>query len=182
MTPLSLLLATVPDDDRAPIAHALERFPAVLLEDAHRAGITLRPLLPRERYAQASPALRGMGVDVDNWPAPPAGLFVVCERTVYLRSRSRMTVAHEFGHAIDCALGQGAYLSDSDPEIRLAFEQAQKFVTPYAATGRDEYFAECLRAFVGGCNDLASYWPDATPERLQTVDPGMYAWLAELVR
>ena len=51
-----------------------------------------------------------------------------------------MTVAHEFGHALDCALGGGVYRSGIDPELRRLYVEARTFVTPYAATGIDEYF------------------------------------------
>ena len=117
-----------------------------------------------------------LGIDVDAWPAPPAGLFVVEERSVYLRSRSVMTVAHEFGHALDCALGNGVYRSSVDPVLRRLFSSASGFVTPYAATGTDEYFAESMRAYVDA-NDRASFWPRATPSRLRALDPRMYDYL-----
>ena len=110
---------------------------------------------------------------------PPAGLFVVEERTVYLRSTSAMTVAHEFGHALDCALGDGVYRSGYDPQIRAAFAGASAFVTPYAATGLDEYFAESLRAYVGA-NDGASPWPKATRARLHCIDRPMHDYLQSL--
>ena len=108
---------------------------------------------PGELYREASHALARLGIDVDAWPAPPAGLFVVEERALYLRSRSPMTVAHEFGHALDCALGGGVYRSGIDPQIRALFASAMSFVTPYAATGVDEYFAESLRAYVEANDD-----------------------------
>jgi hypothetical protein len=110
---------------------------------------------------------------------PPAGLFVVEERTVYLRSTSPMTVAHEFAHALDCSLGGGVYLSGVDPRIRRAFRSARAFVTPYASSGLDEYFAECLRARVE-VNDLHSPWPRATRERLREIDPAMATILESL--
>jgi len=44
--------------------------------------------------------LRRLASGVDDWPVPPAGLFVVEERTIYLRSTSPMTVAHEFAHDV----------------------------------------------------------------------------------
>jgi len=44
------------------------------------------------------------------------------------------------------------------------------FVTPYAATGLDEYFAEAIRAHVE-INDTDSPWPKATRQRLREVDP-----------
>ncbi len=87
-----------------------------------------------------------------------------------------MTITHEFGHALDCALGGGVYRSGIDPKIRQAFSGATMFVTPYAATGIDEYFAESVRAFVG-INDPASSWPRATRDRLRCCDPTMHAIL-----
>ena len=91
-----------------------------------------------------------------------------------------MTIAHEFGHAIDCALGGGVYLSGDNPEIRRAFLDARTFVTPYAATGIDEYFAESVRAYIE-VNILASQWPKATKARLQSADPAMYEIVESLL-
>lgn len=90
-----------------------------------------------------------------------------------------MTVAHEFAHALDCALGGGVYLSSVDPRIRLAFERASAFVTPYAASGLDEYFAEAMRAWVEA-NDPRSLWPRVTRARLRAVDPVMHGLIAAL--
>jgi hypothetical protein len=90
-----------------------------------------------------------------------------------------MTVAHEFGHALDCALGGGVYRSSIDPRLRALFTAANAYVTPYAATGTDEYFAECVRAFVEA-NDPASFWPRATRLRLRRIDPQMYSYVADL--
>jgi hypothetical protein len=163
------------------IAATLERFGNGALRFAYHRGTRVAPLHRGELYREASPALARLGIDVDGWPAPPAGLFVVEERTVYLRSRSAMTVAHEFGHALDCALGGGVYRSGIDPQIRRLFINARSFVTPYAATGIDEYFAEGLRAFVEA-NDLASHWPRATKARLQSIDPEMFAYVERLFR
>ena len=169
--------------ERRSCAHAivltLERFGSGALQFAHDAGTRIAPLHRGETYADASAALRRLGIDVDAWPAPPAGLFVVEERTVYLRSRSAMTVAHEFGHALDCALGGGVYRSGIDPELRKLYVEARAFVTPYAATGIDEYFAEALRAFVE-VNDLASHWPRATKQRLLNVDAKLYEYVDRL--
>jgi hypothetical protein len=163
------------------IAATLARFGDAALAFAVARGVRVVPLSPRRRYADASPALRRLGVDVDAWPVPPAGLFVVEERTVYLRSTSAMTVAHEFGHALDCALGDGIYRSGYDPLIRAAFAGASAFVTPYAATGLDEYFAESLRAYVEA-NDGASPWPKATRARLLRIDRAMHDYLEGLFR
>jgi hypothetical protein len=163
------------------IAATLERFGAGALAFALEHGTRVAPLHAGEKYREASPALARLGIDVDGWPAPPAGLFVVEERTVYLRSRSTMTIAHEFGHALDCALGGGVYRSGIDPQLRRIFVSARSFVTPYAATGIDEYFAEALRAYVE-VNDHASHWPRATRERLRRIDPDLFGYVDELFR
>jgi hypothetical protein len=161
------------------VLETLSRFGAPAIAFALRGGTRIVLLRAEQRYDDASASLKRMRVDVDSWPAPPAGLFVVEERTVYLRSRSPMTVAHEFGHALDCALGGGVYLSSGDPQLRALFSAAKAFVTPYAATGTDEYFAECLRAYVEA-NDPASFWPRATRTRLRRIDPQMYEYVSKL--
>jgi hypothetical protein len=161
------------------IAETLARFGGGAVALALRRGIRIAALDPSERYRDASRSLRRLGVDVDAWPVPPAGLFVVEERTMYLRSATPMTVAHEFGHALDCALGDGVYRSGYDIDVRGAFAAARAFVTPYAATGIDEYFAECVRAFVE-INDAASPWPKATRARLAAVDARAHAFVEAL--
>jgi len=161
------------------IVETLLRFGRGALVYAGRSHIRVMPLRVGECYREASRALARLGIDVDAWPAPPAGLFVVEERALYLRSRSPMTVAHEFGHALDCALGGGVYRSGIDPQVRALFANAVNFVTPYAATGVDEYFAESLRAFVEA-NDSASPWPRATRARLRHADPGMHEFVERL--
>jgi hypothetical protein len=165
----------------APVVETLTRFGAGALAYAVAARIRIALLRPRELYRDASCALARLGIDVDAWPAPPAGLFVVEERALYLRSRGAMTVAHEFGHALDCALGGGIYRSGVDPRVRALFANAKAFVTPYAATGLDEYFAESLRAYVEA-NDPASPWPRATRERLRRIDPAMYDYVDAIFR
>jgi hypothetical protein len=161
------------------VVATLERFGSGALSFAVSRQSRVAPLHGGETYREASPALARLGIDVDNWPAPPAGLFVVEERTVYLRSRSAMTVAHEFGHALDCALGDGVYRSGIDPNLRRLFVSAQHFVTPYAATGIDEYFAEALRAYVE-VNDVTSHWPRATKARLRKIDPALHDYVMRL--
>jgi hypothetical protein len=163
------------------IIRTLARFGADALRFAKRSGISVCALRTGERYRDRSPGLTRLGVDVDAWPAPPAGLFVVEERRVYLRSRSPMTVAHEFGHALDCALGGGVYRSGIDAHFRAIFSAARAFVTPYAATGIDEYFAEALRAYVEA-NDAASHWPRATRLRLRKIDPQLFEYVDRLFR
>lgn len=163
------------------VVRTLARFGCGALAFARRNRTAIVLLRAGEPYREASAALARLGIDVDGWPAPPAGLFVVEERTVYLRSRSAMTVAHEFGHALDCALGGGVYRSGVDPRVRRLFTAAHGYVTPYAASGVDEYFAESLRAYVG-VNDPASYWPRATRSRLQRIDPAMFEYVDEIFR
>ncbi len=170
--------------DAAPHHHAaiesvLRLFGAGPRAFAARAGVRIVALEAGQRFDDRSRALRRIGAGVDAWPLPPAGIFVVEERTVYLRSTSPMTIAHEFGHALDCALGEGVYLSSVDPRIRRAFARATAFVTPYAASACDEYFAEALRAWIGA-NDTPSLWPRATRERLWQLDPRMAAIVASI--
>lgn len=159
---------------RSEIAKVLERFGDSILARVAKSSGSIRPLQKRERYAEASPALARLGIDVDSWPVPPAGLFVVEERTVYLRALSPMTIAHEFGHALDCALGNGVYFSGIDARVRDAFVNAKSFVTPYAASGIDEYFAESVRAYVG-VNDRSSHWPSVSRAKLQQIDASIYS-------
>ncbi len=161
------------------IAATLRRFGSGAVRCARAGEIAIVALAPHERYAARSASLRRLGVDVDTWPVPPAGLFVVEEKTIYLRSATPMTIAHEFGHALDCALGGGVYRSGFDPELRAAFASARAFVTPYAATALDEYVAESLRAYVE-VNDARSPWPKATRARLAEVDPRVFAWCERL--
>jgi hypothetical protein len=139
-------------------------------------------LAKSQRYNDASRGLRRCGIDVDAWPVPPGGLFVVEEATVYLRSVSEMTIAHEIVHAYDRARGRGIYLSGYEPTVRRLFAKAPSFITPYAASGLDEYFAECGRALHPGGNDPRSRWPPATAERLEAIDPEMHAYLQQLLR
>jgi len=163
------------------VVSTLVRFGAGPLAYAGSAAMRVVLLASAEHYAHASAALTRLGIDVDAWPSPPAGLFVVEERTVYLRSRSPMTVAHEFAHALDCALGCGVYRSGVDPRVRTLFGNAPAFVTPYAATGVDEYFAESIRAYVE-INDPASLWPRATRRRLLRIDPDMHDYVDTIFR
>ncbi len=136
----SALIPTAASEVRIEIAQVLEGFGESVLSIVANSGALIRPLRPHERYAGATSRSR-LGIDLEAWPAPPAGLFVIEERTVYLRSRSPMTIAHKFGHATDCAVGGGMYISGANPEFCRAFGEARNFVTPYAATGLDEYFA-----------------------------------------
>lgn len=160
------------------IASILEKAPIRALELCAAQSTRIRVLDRNERYASASRALARLGIDVDLWPAPPAGLFVVEERTLYLRDVSPMTVAHEFGHALDCALGGGVYHTGIDPEMRAGFTNADQFVTPYAATGIDEWFAEGFRSFIE-VNDQLSHWPKVNRDRLERCAPTLLSFFDE---
>ncbi len=177
----SAIIRTDGNTTAATIAQTLVHFGAEALAFAALHQIKVVALAKRQRYREASASLRRLGVDVDAWPVPPAGLFVVEERTVYLRSATPMAVAHEFAHGLDCALGGGVYRSGYDMHIRSAFSRARGFVTPYAATGLDEYFAESLRAYVE-VNDPNSPWPKATRTRLLAVDSPMHEIVADLFK
>ena len=142
-------------------------------------NVTIIVLREKQLFSDVSPALRRLGAGVDRWPIPPAGLFIVEERTLVLRSTSNMTFFHEAMHAVDLCLGGAVYRSTVDPRFRRCFERATAFVTPYAASGIDEYWAESARSWWGSiANDARSLWPRATRERLQSLDAPMY----EIVR
>jgi hypothetical protein len=104
--------------------------PPYVLAFLSEEGMKIVPLPDGVTYARAGAAIRRTCASVDTWPVPPAGLFVVEERTVYLRSLSSLTVIHELGHALDCALGGGRYFSGIDPAIRRAFENATQLRDP----------------------------------------------------
>jgi hypothetical protein len=170
----SPLVNTYNHPDVASVQATLDEYlPAGITELLVNSETRIIPLPPKITYAAASPALRELRASVDDWPVPPAGLYVVAERTVYLRSLSPMTVIHETMHALDNALGGNCYLSSTEHEIRTAFKDARAFVTPYAASGLDEFFAECGRAYFNA-NDARSPWPPATPERLRSFSPAMF--------
>ncbi len=154
-------------------------YPAAALRCMEANGTMIIVLQPSQSFCEVSPALRRLAPGIDCWPIPPAGLFVTEERAIYLRSKSPMTICHEAGHALDSALGGGVYLSGIDPKIRRAFAAASAFVTPYAASACDEYFAESVRAWIGA-NDPHSLGPRVTKERLATADPRMFSIVADL--
>ena len=117
-------------------------------------------------FCNASPALQSLGARVDDWPTPPAGLFVVSERTLYIRQVSAMTVVHELGHAFDLALGGDVYSTCANSNLRALYADETNFITPYAASAIDEWFAESFRAMCEA-NDDHSLWPRATRVRLR---------------
>jgi hypothetical protein len=89
------------DTARVAIDAVLDRFGAGALRVAADAGTRLVHLRGSERYCDRSALLRSLASSVDDWPVPPAGWFVVDERTIYLRSTSAMTVAHNFYAVVD---------------------------------------------------------------------------------
>lgn len=168
--------------DRSSIERVIGKMPEPILEKLAQNGTQIRVLQRGQLYAEASPELKRLSIDVDAWPAPPAGLFVVSERTLYLRSLSPMTIVHELGHAYDCALGGGAYVSGLDPVLRQQYIDATSFTSPYAATGLDEWFAEGFRCYVSQfveANDRGSHWPKASIERLEACAPRLMTYLGE---
>ena len=175
------------DQDRLTIIETLSKFPIEIIEMSSDAGTKIRVLRPGEKYRKASPALNRFGVDVDAWPVAPRGLFVLEEKTLYIRTVSVMTIGHEFCHSVDLALGinqplgKDLYLSSTSSKMSQIFNEARAFVTPYAASGKDEFFAESLRAYVGNLNDRESLWPKATPERLKELTPEMSAFFDEII-
>jgi hypothetical protein len=164
---------------RSIIDGVLDRFPDHLIARLSSGGTKIIPLNSGERYLDASHTLRQLSVDIDAWPLPPAGLFVVADRTLYLRAVSAMSVGHELGHAVDAELGGGQYLSNSDPLIRSAFSEARDFVTPYAACGRDEYLAEGIRAFCE-INDPGCPWAPVSQAQLHQRDPRLFAIISRI--
>lgn len=164
---------------RAPGAQmvaALRPFGEGALRAARDGGVRIRILPASRKFAQCSPDVAAIVPDIDDWSAPPAGLFVLSERLLLLRSRAlRMTAAHEFGHALDAiaASRRASYYSYEDGDVRAAFASCPGFVNEYAATGLDEYFAEALRAYTE-VNDERSSWPPLTREDLFARDPRLF--------
>ena len=164
------------------LASALAPFGIAALECALRGGVRAL-IVPRGRsFSQFSRSVASLVPDIDRWQAPPAGLFVLDERLLLLRAGPlRMAAAHEFGHALDAVLAAKprSYLSFESAGIRKAFASATGFVNEYAASGLDEYFAECVRAYVE-VNDPRSSWLPLTRHDLLTRDPRMFALVERL--
>ncbi len=169
----SSLILEAPLQAKTELTVTLARFGEPMLRFIAERDVKIVVLHEGQKYIDASPAISALNVAVDTWPTPPAGLFVVAERTVYLRSATPMTIAHEMGHALDCALGDGCYYSTITSEVRNAFASARRFVTPYAASRIDEYFAEAVRSYLG-CNDPSSPWPLVSRSRLYRLDRVMH--------
>jgi len=142
-------------------------------------------IVPANRsFSRCSRSVAALVPDIDRWQAPPAGLFVLEERLLLLRPNAlRMAAAHEFAHALDAVLAQRprSYFSFESAAVRHAFTHATGFVNEYAASGLDEYFAECLRAYVE-VNDDRSSWLPVTRQMLFERDPCMTGIIERLFR
>jgi hypothetical protein len=170
------------DRPRAELARrVIGLYPAHLRARVDAAGIRTGLVGPFERYRDYSPLLAR--TDVDEQDVPPAGMFVAGERALYVRSPWPMVVAHEYGHAIDFALGDGANgWSARSRAVRRAYRAALKrktFITPYAASALEEYVAEGMRAMVGVYQE-GHPWPPVSPELLHEVDPALYGLLERI--
>lgn len=170
---------------RAPpraLVAALASFGVAALERAVHGRIRA-VIVPKGRpFSQCSRSVASLVPDIDRWQAPPAGLFVLEERLLLLRGGAlRMAAAHEFAHALDAVLAKQprSYFSFESAEVRDAFASATGFVNEYAASGLDEYFAECTRAYVE-VNDDRSSWLPLTRHDLYTRDPQMFSLLGRL--
>ncbi|TAM65811.1 MAG: hypothetical protein EPN48_18255 [Microbacteriaceae bacterium] len=152
-------------------------YPEHVLAFAAKHGTRVVPLAPGVSYCISSVTLSKIAPHLDTCPSPPAGLYVIAEKTAYLRKVNDLAVVHEFAHALDRSLGEAGgydgYLSFADQSVREAFHVKRGFTTPYAASALDEFFAESVRAYVEANSDRCP-WPKATRERLLAVNPAMY--------
>lgn len=164
------------------LARVLAAFGEHALEAAMRGGVRIEVVPDGTRYAERSPAVAALVPGIDEWNAPPSGLFVVEERRILLRGRAlAMTAAHEFAHACDAVLAKRprSYFSYESEELRSNFATTSGFVNEYAASGLDEYFAESVRAYLE-INDSRCAWLPLTRHDLRTRDPRMFALIERL--
>lgn len=167
----------------ARVVRALAAFGGRALAAAVAGRVRIAIVPAERRFSDFSPAVARLVPGIDDWSAPPSGLFVVEERRVLLRDRAMtMTVAHEFAHALDAVLAEKprSYFSYESAELRRCFATASGFVNEYAASGLDEYFAESLRAYVE-VNDSRCAWLPLTRYELKTRDPRMFELIERLL-
>jgi hypothetical protein len=169
---------------RAPAAlrRVLAAFGEAALACAREAGITICIVPSEVRFSQVSASVARCVPGIDDWSAPPSGLFIVEDRRVLLRDRAlAMTAAHEFAHALDASLAarKKSYYSFENEELRFYFATATGYVNEYAASGLDEYFAESVRAYVE-VNDPACAWLPLTRQDLFLRDPRMFGLVERL--
>jgi len=93
-------------------------------------------------------------------------------------SSLRVRFNRVFGYGIEISRPNLPHVPD-DYRRTQTLTHAERFVTPYAASGLDEYFAECVRSWVEA-NDPRSPWPRATRARLRQLDPAMCSILESL--
>jgi hypothetical protein len=168
----------------AALVEALAPFGERALRLAAGAGVRVTVVPNGRPFTQCSPAVAALVPDIDRWQAPPAGLYVLEERLILLRSGAlRMAAAHEFAHALDALLAAKprSYFSFENPGVRSAYAAASGFLNEYAASGLDEYFAESLRAYVE-VNDDRSSWLPLTRLELKARDPCMFEIIDSLFR
>lgn len=164
------------------IVRALGTFGEPALALAVKSGVRISIVPDEQRFAEFSPAVAKLVPGIDEWSAPPSGLFVVEERRVLLRSRAlAMTAAHEFAHALDAVLAKRprSYFSYESEELRYYFATATGFVNEYAASGLDEYFAESVRAYLE-INDSRCAWLPLTRQDLFLRDQRMFLLVERL--
>jgi len=171
-------------DARPPtkIVRALAAFGEKALAAAVAGGVRIAIVPERKRYAEFSRAVARLVPGIDDWSAPPSGLFVVEEKRILLRDRAMtMTVAHEFAHALDAVLAKKprSYFSYESEELRRCFATTAGFVNEYAASALDEYFAESVRAYLE-VNDSHCAWLPLTRFELKGRDPKMFALIEKL--
>ena len=167
----------------AKVVKALAAFGDKALAAAVAAGVRIAVVPEKKRYAEFSRAVARLVPGIDDWSAPPSGLFVVEEKRILLRDRAMvMTVAHEFAHALDSVLAKKprSYFSYESGELRHCFATTAGFVNEYAASGLDEYFAESLRAYLE-VNDARCAWLPLTRYELKARDPRMFALIEALI-
>src|SRR5690348_6218797 len=77
----------------ARVVRALAAFGASALAAAVAGGVRIAVVPERQRYAEFSRAVARLVPGIDDWSAPPSGLFVVEEKRILLRDRAMtMTV------------------------------------------------------------------------------------------
>jgi hypothetical protein len=166
------------------LINALAPFGSCALNAARRAGVKITLVPDGRMFRDISSSVARCAPGIDDWPAPPSGLFVVADRHVLLRkSAMRMTAAHEFAHALDSVIARRpkSYFSFESEELRYYFATATGYVNEYAASGLDEYFAESVRAYVE-VNDERCSWLPLTRQDLYLRDPRMFALVDRLFR
>lgn len=167
---------------QARVVRVLATFGEAALTAAAAAGVRIAIVPEGRRYSEFSASVAALVPGIDDWSAPPSGLFVVEERRILLRGRAlAMTTAHEFAHALDAILAERnrSYFSYESEELRHCFATATGFVNEYAASGLDEYFAESVRAYLE-INDSRCAWLPLTRHDLFTRDPHMFALIDDL--